>query len=93
LATAAARKQLPHLAYLAELIEGEATLHENREIGRRIKNARFPVLKTMEDFQCAKKDQSPADSEPVPSGFIADNTNVVFINTVGLGTLGRQHGE
>ena len=51
LATAAAQKQLPHLAYLAELIEGEATLRENRAIERRIKNARFPVLKTMEDFQ------------------------------------------
>src|SRR5262249_40164437 len=37
--------------YLAQLVEGEATLRENRSIERRIKNARFPVLKTLEDFQ------------------------------------------
>src|SRR5689334_7094275 len=46
LANQAARKQLPHLDYLAELIEGEATLRENRAIERRIKKARLPVLKS-----------------------------------------------
>src|SRR5215472_10549179 len=50
-ATMAAQKQLTHLAYLAELIEGEASTRETRAIARRIKNARFPVLKTMEDIE------------------------------------------
>ena len=87
LATAAAQKQLPHLAYLAELIEGEATLRENRAIERRIKNARFPVLKTMEDFQWSwpKKINRPQIQNLFRLAFIADNTNVVFISTVGLG--------
>ena len=87
LANAAAHKQLPHLAYLAELIEGEATLRENRAIERRIKNARFPVLKTMADFQWSwpKKINRPQIQNLFRLAFIADNTNVVFISTVGLG--------
>ena len=40
LATKAAQEQLSHLEYLAQLIEGEATVRENRAIERRIRNAR-----------------------------------------------------
>jgi DNA replication protein DnaC len=50
-ATTAAQNQLSHLEYLAELIEAEAAVRENRAIERRIKKARLPVLKTMEDFE------------------------------------------
>ena len=87
LATKAAQKQLSHLEYLAELIEGEATVRENRAIERRIKKARFPVLKTMEDFQWGwpKKINRPQIQNLFRLAFIAANTNVVFISTVGLG--------
>src|SRR5208283_3632288 len=51
LATKAAEQQRSHLDYLAQLVEGEATMRENRSIERRIKNARFPVLKSLDDFQ------------------------------------------
>jgi DNA replication protein DnaC len=44
LATRAAEQQRSHLDYLEQLVEGEATMRENRSIERRIKNARFPVL-------------------------------------------------
>lgn len=50
-ATKAAEQQRSHLDYLAQLVEGEATMRENRSIERRIKNARFPVLKSLADFQ------------------------------------------
>jgi DNA replication protein DnaC len=87
LATTAAQKQISHLEYLAELIEGEATLRENRAIERRIKKARFPVLKTMEDFEWTwpKKINRPQIQNLFRLAFIADNTNIVFISTVGLG--------
>src|SRR5215813_935984 len=87
LATTAAQKQLSHLAYLAELIEGEASVRETRAIERRIKNARFPVLKTMEDFQWnwPKKINRPQIQNLFRLAFIATNTNIVFISTVGLG--------
>src|SRR3974377_1511595 len=50
LATRAAEQQRSHLDYLEQLVEGEATMRENRSIERRIKNARFPVLKPLDDF-------------------------------------------
>ena len=43
-ATKAAEQQRSHLDYLAQLVEGEATMRETRSIERRIKNAPFPVL-------------------------------------------------
>jgi DNA replication protein DnaC len=87
LATKAAQKQLSHLEFLAQLIEGEATVRENRSIERRIKNARFPVLKTMDDFQWSwpKKINRPQIQNLFRLAFMATQTNVVFISTVGLG--------
>jgi hypothetical protein len=40
LATKAAEQQRSHLDYLQQLVEGEATMRENRSIERCIKNAR-----------------------------------------------------
>ena len=87
LATAAAQKQLSHLVYLAELIEGEASVRETRAIERRIRQARFPVLKTMDDFEWnwPKKINRPQIQNLFRLAFIASNTNAVFISTVGLG--------
>lgn len=87
LATKAAHKQLPHLAYLAELIEGETNVRETRAIERRIKKARFPVLKTMQDFDWGwpKSINRPQVQNLFRLAFIADNINVVFISNVGLG--------
>ena len=84
-ATTAAQKQLSHIAYLAELIEGEAARRETRAIERRIKNARFPVLKTMEDFEWTwpKKINRPQIQNLFRLAFVPSNTNVVLISTVG----------
>ena len=51
LASKAAELQRSHVDYLAQLVEGEFTTREMRSIERRIKNARFPVCKTLDDFQ------------------------------------------
>jgi len=73
--------------YLAQLIEGEATLRENRSIKRRIDNARFPVLKTLDTFQWSfpKKINRPQIQNLFRLAFMATQTNVVFIGNVGLG--------
>jgi DNA replication protein DnaC len=86
-ATTAAQKQLSHLAYLAELIAAEATERENRAIERRIKKARFPVLKTMEGFEWnwPKKINRPQIQNLFRLAFITSKTNVAFISNVGLG--------
>jgi DNA replication protein DnaC len=87
LATKAAQQQLSHLEYLAQLIEGEATEYENRSIERRIRNARFPVLKTLEEFRWnwPKKINRPQIQNLFRLAFVETNTNVVFIGNVGLG--------
>jgi DNA replication protein DnaC len=62
-------------------------VRENRAIERRIKKARFPVLKTMEDFEWGwpKKINRPQIQNLFRLAFIPANTNIVFISTVGLG--------
>ena len=46
----AARKQWDHVQYLSELITQESNFRMDRTIQRRIKMARFPVIKTMDRF-------------------------------------------
>jgi DNA replication protein DnaC len=86
-ATKAAEEQCSYVDYLAQLIEGETTLRENRSIERRIRNARFPVLKTLEEFQWSwpKKINRPQIQNLFRLAFIATQTNVVLIGNVGLG--------
>ena len=43
-------EQWSHVEYLARLIEGEAHRREDRSIQRRVGLARFPVLKTLDQF-------------------------------------------
>lgn len=87
LASKAAEQQRSHLDYLALLIEGEAAMREQRSIERRIRNARFPVLKTLDDFQWSwpKKINRPQIQNLFRLAFIATKTNVVLIGNVGLG--------
>ena len=86
-ATKAAEQQRSHLDYLAQLVEGEATKRENRAIERRIRNARFPVIKTLDDFRWSwpKKINRPQIQNLFRLAFVASKTNVVFIGNVGLG--------
>src|ERR1700747_3498017 len=44
-------KHWTHLDYLQRLIEGEVAARQDRTILRRIKAARFPVIKTLDNFR------------------------------------------
>lgn len=87
LATKAAEHQLSPLDFLAQLIEGEAARREQRSIERRIRDARFPVLKTLDDFQWnwPKKINRPQIQNLFRMAFVATQTNIVLIGNVGLG--------
>ena len=50
LAQQAAQQQWTHVEYLARLIDGEYQQRRQHAIERRVKAARFPVLKTLEQF-------------------------------------------
>jgi DNA replication protein DnaC len=83
----AAEQQRSYVDYLAQLVDGETALRDNRSIERRVRNARFPVLKTLEDFQWSwpKKINRPQIQNLFRLAFIATHTNVVLIGNVGLG--------
>src|SRR5215467_4283553 len=87
LATKAAEQQRSHLDYLEQLVEGEFTMRDVRSTERRIRNARFPVLKSLDDFQWnwPKKINRPQIQNLFRLAFIATQTNVVLIGNVGLG--------
>ena len=50
LAQTAAEQHWSHLEYLQRLVEGEVNRREDSGLQRRIRLARFPVLKTLDQF-------------------------------------------
>ena len=86
-ATEAAGKHWSHLDYLGRLIEGEALARQDRALARRIKAARFPVLKTLEAFRWdwPKKINRLQIQDLFRLRFIEEKTNVIFLGLVGLG--------
>lgn len=87
LADQAARQQWTPLQYLARLIEGESQRRHDRHIARRITAARFPLLKTLEQFNWnwPKKINQAQVQNLFRLAFLKDHTSVVFIGGVGLG--------
>jgi DNA replication protein DnaC len=87
IAQLAARKQWTHVHYLSELIKEEANLKKDRTIQRRIRMARFPVAKTLDQFEWSwpKKINRAQIQNLFRLKFIENQTNVVFIGGVGLG--------
>jgi len=87
LAREAAQAHWDHLAYLARLAEGEAALRRERSVQRRIQQARFPVIKTLEQFQWTwpKTINRLQVQNLFRLQFLAEQHNVIFLGTVGLG--------
>ena len=87
LAQQAGAEQWSHVEYLTRLIEGEAHQREDRSIQRRVALARFPVLKTLDQFDWGwpKKINRPQIQNLFRLRFIEEKANVIFISNVGLG--------
>ena len=87
LAKEAAQAQWGHVGYLARLIEGETLERQQRSIQRRIRQARFPVIKTLESFQWTwpRKINRLQVQNLFRLKFIEDKANVIFLGGVGLG--------
>jgi DNA replication protein DnaC len=87
LAAQAAEKQLAHIDYLEKLADGEAGLRRDRTIQRRIQKARFPVIKTLDQFNWSwpKKLNRLQVKNLFRLQFIPDKANVIFLGGVGLG--------
>jgi DNA replication protein DnaC len=87
LATQAAHKQWSHLDYLGHLVEGEALLRRDRAIHNRIRLARFPVIKTLDQFRWDWPTQihRAQVQHHFTLRFLSDHMNLVYLGGVGLG--------
>jgi DNA replication protein DnaC len=91
LAQEASQKELSHVEYLARLMAGEAALRHDRSIARRIQLARFPVVKTLDQFSWSwpKSINRLQVQDLFRLQFIADKANVIFLGGVGLGNYAK----
>jgi DNA replication protein DnaC len=89
LASEAAQKQWPHVDYLARLVDSEAQRRQELTIQRRIAAARFPCIKTLDqfDWNWPKKINRTQVQNLFRLAFLPDKGNVVFMGGVGLGTM------
>ena len=87
LAGEAAQKQWSHIDYLARLIDGEALRRQQLAIQRRVAAARFPCVKTLDqfDWNWPKKINRTQVQNLFRLTFPKDKTNVIFMGGVGLG--------
>jgi len=83
----AAEKHRTHIDYLTRLIEGETLQRRTRAIERRIKTARFPLIKTLEQFDWNWP--SSINRQQIQNAFrlhfIEEKNNLIFLGGVGLG--------
>jgi DNA replication protein DnaC len=91
LAQTAAEQGWSHLDYLQRLIEGEVAHRDDKSLERRVRLARFPLFKTLDQFQWSwpKKINRPQIQNLFHLGFIEKKANVIFISP-GPG-LGKTH--
>lgn len=86
-AVTAARKGWTHAHFLSELIKQESGLRRDRTIQLRIRMARFPVIKTIDQFNWSwpKKINRVQIENLFRLKFIEQKSNVIFIGSVGVG--------
>jgi DNA replication protein DnaC len=87
LANQAAQKAWSHVDYLARLLEGEAAQRCDRATKSRIRLARFPVIKTLEQFRWdwPTRINRLQVQNHFHLEFIKAKANLIFLGGVGLG--------
>ena len=87
LANQAAHKAGSHVDYLARLLEGEADLRRDRATKSRIRLARFPVIKTLEQFRWdwPTRINRLQVQNHFHLEFIQNKANLILLGGVGLG--------
>ena len=87
LAEQATRQRQAPADYLAQLVHLEVTGRRERRIQRRIQDARFPMLKTLDAFSFEAQPDLDRDAvlQLFDCGFVADAANVVLVGGVGTG--------
>ena len=87
MADEAGKKNRSHQEYFEHLLQGETDLRWDNSINRRITMARFPVVKTLEQFQWnwPSKINRSQIQQLCRLNFINLKANVIFLGGVGMG--------
>lgn len=84
---ASLRQKDSYLEFLTALVDGELAARDNKRLNKRIKAARFPVIKTLEDFDF--NFQPKLDAKLVKSlascDFVAKRQNAILVGQCGTG--------
>jgi len=86
-ATTAAQKHWPHLDFLDALLELELLARQDKTIKRKVAQARFPVIKTLDTFDWSwpQKINRLQVQHLFRLDCIHNKANVIFLGGVGLG--------
>jgi DNA replication protein DnaC len=87
LAQQAAEAHWDYVAFLSRLVEGEVLRRHEGSVQRRVRQARFPVIKTLEQFQWSwpRKINRLQVQDLFRLDFIKERANVILLGGVGLG--------
>src|SRR5207244_508030 len=87
LAEQAIKERHSHVSYLEALLGLEVEERQRQRVGRRILEAHFPKLKTLEEFQFEKAPQLPAAliRNLAEGGYLERNEPVIFLGEAGTG--------
>ena len=88
LAQEAIRERHTHLRFLDALLEAELEERRIRAVARRMQEARFPAVKTLEEFDFARADKllSPSQIMALAAGsYLAHKEPVLFLGDCGTG--------
>jgi DNA replication protein DnaC len=87
LAEQAIKEKRSHLSYLEALLGLEVEERQRQRVARRIVEARFPKVKTLEEFQFEKAPQIPATliRNLAEGGYLERSEPVIFLGEAGTG--------
>jgi DNA replication protein DnaC len=87
LAGEAVKEKQSHLSYLEALLEAEVAERDHKAIGRRIQEARFPSVKTLEEFDFQNAPHIPAAlvRKLSEGGYLARKEPIIFLGDTGTG--------
>ena len=87
LAEEAVKEKQSHLSYLEALLEAEIEERNRKAVARRIQEARFPTVKTLEEFDFASAPHiSAAEVRNLSEGgYLARKEPVIFLGDTGTG--------
>lgn len=87
LAEEAVKQKHGHVAYLEALLEVEVEERERHAVARRIQEAKFPKVKTLEDFHFEEAPHLPAAQirQLAEGGYLSRSEPIIFLGDTGTG--------